>query len=145
MKFIRIFLEYWFFQVILDIFSSFEQFDNGSILHIAQWQNLYSALLDISSMIRSYLPVKLKDNKMVLYHYQVVSHSISPEWKEGFKWAFEVPPKGQKLHIICKSKNTFGKVIRFHWPSLSSGWATHSHCCHLCSPPYYWKSKRNIL
>ncbi|GAY52135.1 hypothetical protein CUMW_139600 [Citrus unshiu] len=40
---------------------------------------------------------------------KVVSHSISPEWKEGFTWAFDVPPKGQKLHIICKSKNTFGK------------------------------------
>ncbi|MCL7043269.1 hypothetical protein MKW94_022103 [Papaver nudicaule] len=40
---------------------------------------------------------------------KVVSHSISPEWKEGFTWAFDVPPKGQKLQIICKSKNTFGK------------------------------------
>ncbi|PHT40359.1 hypothetical protein CQW23_19213 [Capsicum baccatum] len=40
---------------------------------------------------------------------QVVSHSTSPEWKEGFTWAFDVPPKGQKLHILCKSKNTFGK------------------------------------
>ncbi|XP_050213745.1 protein CELLULOSE SYNTHASE INTERACTIVE 3 [Mercurialis annua] len=40
---------------------------------------------------------------------KVVSHSISPEWKEGFTWAFDVAPKGQKLHIICKSKNTFGK------------------------------------
>ncbi|XP_065881120.1 protein CELLULOSE SYNTHASE INTERACTIVE 3 [Euphorbia lathyris] len=40
---------------------------------------------------------------------RVVSHSISPEWEEGFTWAFDVPPKGQKLHIICKSKNTFGK------------------------------------
>jgi len=42
-----------------------------------------------------------------------VNHSISPEWKEAFTWAFDVPPKGQKLHIICKSKNTFGKVIKF--------------------------------
>ncbi|PPD68874.1 hypothetical protein GOBAR_DD34244 [Gossypium barbadense] len=41
---------------------------------------------------------------------KVVSHSTSPEWKEGFTWAFDVPPKGQKLHIICKSKNTFGKT-----------------------------------
>ncbi|XP_022936134.1 protein CELLULOSE SYNTHASE INTERACTIVE 3-like [Cucurbita moschata] len=40
---------------------------------------------------------------------KVVSHSTSPEWKEGFTWAFDVPPKGQKLHIICKSKSTFGK------------------------------------
>ncbi|XP_024020740.1 protein CELLULOSE SYNTHASE INTERACTIVE 3 [Morus notabilis] len=40
---------------------------------------------------------------------KVVSHSISPEWEEGFTWAFDVPPKGQKLHIVCKSKNTFGK------------------------------------
>ncbi|KAG5575327.1 hypothetical protein H5410_055461 [Solanum commersonii] len=41
---------------------------------------------------------------------KVVSHSTSPEWKEGFTWAFDVPPKGQKLHILCKSKNTFGKT-----------------------------------
>lgn len=41
---------------------------------------------------------------------KVVSHSISPEWEEAFTWAFDVPPKGQKLHILCKSKNTFGKT-----------------------------------
>ncbi|XP_019085632.1 PREDICTED: uncharacterized protein LOC104715869 [Camelina sativa] len=41
---------------------------------------------------------------------KVVSHSTTPEWKEGFTWAFDVPPKGQKLHIICKSKSTFGKT-----------------------------------
>lgn len=41
---------------------------------------------------------------------QVVSRNTSPEWKEGFTWAFDVPPKGQKLHIQCKSKNAFGKV-----------------------------------
>ncbi|KAM3270280.1 protein CELLULOSE SYNTHASE INTERACTIVE 3-like isoform X2 [Capsicum chacoense] len=41
---------------------------------------------------------------------EVVSHSTSLEWKEGFTWAFDVPPKGQKLHILCKSKNTFGKT-----------------------------------
>ncbi|XP_059631793.1 protein CELLULOSE SYNTHASE INTERACTIVE 3 [Cornus florida] len=41
---------------------------------------------------------------------KVVSHSTSPEWKEGFTWTFDVPPKGQKLHIVCKSKNTFGKT-----------------------------------
>ena len=48
--------------------------------------------------------------KLFSGHGQVVSHSTSPEWKEGFTWAFDVPPKGQKLHIICKSKSTFGKV-----------------------------------
>ncbi|KAK4276716.1 hypothetical protein QN277_014834 [Acacia crassicarpa] len=41
---------------------------------------------------------------------KVVSHSISPEWEEGFTWAFDVPPKGQMLYIVCKSKNTFGKA-----------------------------------
>ncbi|XP_077214224.1 CELLULOSE SYNTHASE INTERACTIVE 3 [Tasmannia lanceolata] len=41
---------------------------------------------------------------------KVVNHSTCPEWKEGFTWAFDVPPKGQKLHILCKSKNTFGKT-----------------------------------
>ncbi|KAJ3671644.1 hypothetical protein LUZ60_007723 [Juncus effusus] len=40
---------------------------------------------------------------------RVVSHSTCPEWMESFMWAFDVPPKGQKLYIICKSKNTFGK------------------------------------
>lgn len=41
---------------------------------------------------------------------QVISHNTCPEWKESFTWAFDVPPKGQKLYILCKSKNTFGKV-----------------------------------
>lgn len=50
----------------------------------------------------------------------MVNHSISPEWKEGFTWAFDVPPKGQKLHILCKSKNTFGKVIRYPNYALST-------------------------
>ncbi|XP_043719961.1 protein CELLULOSE SYNTHASE INTERACTIVE 3-like [Telopea speciosissima] len=40
---------------------------------------------------------------------KVVRHSTCPEWEEGFTWAFDVPPKGQKLHILCKSKNMFGK------------------------------------
>ncbi|KAH7835670.1 hypothetical protein Vadar_028582 [Vaccinium darrowii] len=41
---------------------------------------------------------------------KVVSNTTTPEWKEGFTWAFDVPPKGQKLHILCKSKSTFGKT-----------------------------------
>ncbi|KAF3778546.1 U-box domain-containing protein 13 [Nymphaea thermarum] len=41
---------------------------------------------------------------------KVVNHSTCPEWEEAFKWAFDVPPKGQKLHILCKSKSTFGKT-----------------------------------
>ncbi|KAL5982783.1 Protein CELLULOSE SYNTHASE INTERACTIVE 3 [Asimina triloba] len=41
---------------------------------------------------------------------KVINRSTCPEWKEGFTWAFDVPPKGQKLHILCKSKNTFGKT-----------------------------------
>ncbi|GMH00713.1 hypothetical protein Nepgr_002552 [Nepenthes gracilis] len=41
---------------------------------------------------------------------KVISHCISPEWKEAFTWAFDVPPKGQKLHIVCKTKTTFGKT-----------------------------------
>ncbi|KAL0326152.1 UNVERIFIED_CONTAM: protein CELLULOSE SYNTHASE INTERACTIVE 3, partial [Sesamum radiatum] len=40
---------------------------------------------------------------------KVVSHNTSPEWKEAFTWAFDVPPKGQKLHISCRSRSTFGK------------------------------------
>ncbi|KAG6388657.1 hypothetical protein SASPL_150089 [Salvia splendens] len=40
---------------------------------------------------------------------KVVNHSTSPEWNEAFTWAFDVPPKGQKLHIVCRNKSTFGK------------------------------------
>lgn len=40
---------------------------------------------------------------------KVVNHSICPVWNEGFTWLFDIPPKGQKLYILCKSKNTFGK------------------------------------
>ncbi|KAK6132343.1 hypothetical protein DH2020_033903 [Rehmannia glutinosa] len=43
-------------------------------------------------------------------HTKVISNNTSPEWKEGFTWAFDVPPKGQKLHIECRSKSTFGKT-----------------------------------
>ncbi|XP_057795726.1 protein CELLULOSE SYNTHASE INTERACTIVE 3 isoform X2 [Salvia miltiorrhiza] len=35
---------------------------------------------------------------------KVVNHNTSPEWKEAFTWAFDVPPKGQKLHIVCRNK-----------------------------------------
>ncbi|GAB2289839.1 Protein CELLULOSE SYNTHASE INTERACTIVE 3 [Dionaea muscipula] len=41
---------------------------------------------------------------------KVVNHNNSPVWEEAFTWAFDVPPKGQKLHIVCKTKNTFGKT-----------------------------------
>ncbi|CAA0829678.1 Unknown protein [Striga hermonthica] len=43
---------------------------------------------------------------------KVVSHNTSPEWKERFTWAFDVPPKGQKLQIDCRSRSrsTFGKT-----------------------------------
>ncbi|CAN4099661.1 unnamed protein product [Withania somnifera] len=40
---------------------------------------------------------------------KVVKGSTSPEWNEGFTWAFDVPPKGQKLQISCKGRTTFGK------------------------------------
>nr|GME17976.1 protein CELLULOSE SYNTHASE INTERACTIVE 3-like isoform X1 [Ipomoea batatas] len=39
-----------------------------------------------------------------------VVHSTSPEWNEVFTWAFDVPPTDQKLYILCRSKNTFGKT-----------------------------------
>ncbi|KAK9062640.1 hypothetical protein SSX86_019828 [Deinandra increscens subsp. villosa] len=39
------------------------------------------------------------------FECKVVTCSTSPEWKEGFTWAFDVPPKGEKLHIQCKRKN----------------------------------------
>jgi Ca2+-dependent lipid-binding protein len=40
---------------------------------------------------------------------KVVNHSMCPVWNESFTWLFDVAPKGQKLYILCKSKNTFGK------------------------------------
>ncbi|KAL8167222.1 hypothetical protein V2J09_008721 [Rumex salicifolius] len=36
--------------------------------------------------------------------------NVNPEWEEAFTWSFDVPPKGQKLQIVCKSKSTFGKT-----------------------------------
>lgn len=41
---------------------------------------------------------------------QVVSTGPTPEWDEAFAWAFDSPPKGQKLHISCKNKSKLGKV-----------------------------------
>eukprot|EP00250_Pteridium_aquilinum_P021587 c25167_g2_i1 orf=475-6879(+) len=40
---------------------------------------------------------------------KVIPNSSSPEWNQDFAWAFDTPPKGQKLRISCKSKNAFGK------------------------------------
>ncbi|RWR89871.1 C2 calcium-dependent membrane targeting [Cinnamomum micranthum f. kanehirae] len=40
---------------------------------------------------------------------KIVSTGPSPEWDESFAWAFDSPPKGQKLHISCKNKSKFGK------------------------------------
>lgn len=40
---------------------------------------------------------------------KVVSTGPNPEWDESFAWAFESPPKGQKLHISCKNKSKMGK------------------------------------
>jgi hypothetical protein len=41
---------------------------------------------------------------------QIVSTGTTPEWDEAFAWAFDSPPKGQKLHISCKNNSKFGKV-----------------------------------
>jgi hypothetical protein len=43
---------------------------------------------------------------------QIVSTGESPEWDEAFAWAFDSPPKGQKLHISCKNNSKFGKVLK---------------------------------
>ncbi|WOK96271.1 hypothetical protein Cni_G04978 [Canna indica] len=40
---------------------------------------------------------------------KVVSTGPTPEWDEAFAWAFDSPPKGQKLHISCKNKSKLGK------------------------------------
>lgn len=41
---------------------------------------------------------------------KVIYNSTSPEWNQGFKWSFDVPPRGQKLQIVCKSRSAFGKT-----------------------------------
>uniref|UniRef100_A0A1D1YMJ0 U-box domain-containing protein 13 n=1 Tax=Anthurium amnicola TaxID=1678845 RepID=A0A1D1YMJ0_9ARAE len=40
---------------------------------------------------------------------KIVSTGPTPDWNEPFAWAFDSPPKGQKLHISCKNKSKFGK------------------------------------
>ncbi|XP_010905921.1 protein CELLULOSE SYNTHASE INTERACTIVE 1 [Elaeis guineensis] len=40
---------------------------------------------------------------------KIVSTGPTPEWDEAFSWAFDSPPKGQKLHISCRNKSKFGK------------------------------------
>ncbi|KAJ4798896.1 CELLULOSE SYNTHASE INTERACTIVE 3 [Rhynchospora pubera] len=40
---------------------------------------------------------------------KIVSTGPAPEWDEAFAWAFDSPPKGQKLHISCKNKSKMGK------------------------------------
>ncbi|PKA58082.1 U-box domain-containing protein 4 [Apostasia shenzhenica] len=40
---------------------------------------------------------------------KILSTGPTPEWDEAFAWAFESPPKGQKLHISCKNKSKIGK------------------------------------
>lgn len=40
---------------------------------------------------------------------KVVSAGPTAEWNEEFAWAFDSPPKGQKLQISCKNKSKFGK------------------------------------
>uniref|UniRef100_A0A0E0L9I1 C2 domain-containing protein n=1 Tax=Oryza punctata TaxID=4537 RepID=A0A0E0L9I1_ORYPU len=40
---------------------------------------------------------------------KIVSTGAAPEWDEAFAWAFDSPPKGQKLHISCKNNSKFGK------------------------------------
>ncbi|XP_043700067.1 protein CELLULOSE SYNTHASE INTERACTIVE 1-like [Telopea speciosissima] len=40
---------------------------------------------------------------------KILSTGPTPEWDESFAWAFDSPPKGQKLHISCKNKSKIGK------------------------------------
>lgn len=40
---------------------------------------------------------------------KIVSTGPTPEWDEALAWAFDSPPKGQKLHISCKNKSKIGK------------------------------------
>lgn len=49
-------------------------------------------------------------SELVLETKQIVSTGPNPEWEESFAWSFEIPPKGQKLHISCKNKSKMGKV-----------------------------------
>ena len=38
-----------------------------------------------------------------------MSTGPTQKWDEVFAWAFDNPLKGQKLHISCKNKSSFGK------------------------------------
>ena len=55
---------------------------------------LHASIVDLTCMISS----------------KIVSTGATPEWDEAFAWAFDSPPKGQKLHISCKNNSKFGKV-----------------------------------
>ncbi|XP_065013804.1 protein CELLULOSE SYNTHASE INTERACTIVE 1-like isoform X2 [Musa acuminata AAA Group] len=54
-----------------------------------------------------YCKLRLGSNPPI--HTKIVSTGPTPEWDESFTWAFDSPPKGQKLHISCKNKSKFGK------------------------------------
>ncbi|WOG97211.1 hypothetical protein DCAR_0416551 [Daucus carota subsp. sativus] len=41
---------------------------------------------------------------------KIIYNSTSPQWNQGFMWSFDVPPRGQKLQIVCKSRSTFVKT-----------------------------------
>jgi hypothetical protein len=62
--------------------------------------------------IRSMLNFSLYIHLVLLpfFLFQIVSTGPTPEWDEAFAWAFDSPPKGQKLHISCKNKSKMGKV-----------------------------------
>ncbi|KAM7459770.1 hypothetical protein LguiA_036247 [Lonicera macranthoides] len=77
-------------------------FANFSKLHVSEAATLCIHLFGCCS--------KSARSHFVSEALYVIYHNISPEWDEGFTWAFDVPPKGQKLHIQCKSKSTFGKT-----------------------------------
>lgn len=51
-----------------------------------------------------------------------MSTGPTPEWDEGFAWAFDSPPKGQKLHISCKNKSKFGKVSLVFCLQVLNNW-----------------------
>lgn len=70
-------------------------------------------LLSVTVFILIYVVKLFSTKSRFSFLSQIVSHNTSPEWNEGFTWAFDVPPRGQKLHILCRNKSTFGKVKVF--------------------------------
>ena len=84
----------------------------ASWMHLPYGQRLSSWLSIKISYV--YIFARTGTNYVCVIDLQIVSTGPTPEWDEAFAWAFDSPPKGQKLHISCKNKSKIGKVMPKH-------------------------------